>query len=359
MLICLCIIATSALFYCNKETVIKTENRYVTKFPSLPQKISTSEIQKFFAGLSMFFNDNFPGRAQIIEKTASFFPFAVSPAASSPHSILGKDSWLFLGNSYNSTIDKLTGKFRYYNTNNKKFSLENRFSYYQSIAQKTGAGKDALFFLVAPNKTSIYPEYLPKTIIPASQPFHIQLLQKMQETGYKIYYPRHDLVQAKQNGKLLYYVTDSHWNNLGAYTAFIKFMNKFFPQYSDWLNEADFTFKLLPAFQGDIVAIGNYTFTGQNLQDNYQTFYKGKKLSASPDMVHLHETQISIAENPDAPIQKSVWLIGDSFSGALQPLFQLAFSKVYFCHSSYFEETPAFPSVQADFVVFERVERNF
>lgn len=356
--VCSIFFGTSVLFYFNKETIIISENRYVTQFPSLPEKVSTSKLKKFFSQLSMFYNDNFPCRDKIIAATKELFPTMKTETAAQSNSIQGKDGWLFLGNAYNRTIDKLTGKFRYYETDNKKFSASGRCQYYFDQAQNILSGSKELLFLIAPNKTSIYPEFLPKEIVPAPKPFHSLLTQKMKDKGLNVYYPQKDLQAAKSKG-VLYYATDTHWNSLGAYTVFMNILKQYFPEYGSLVKDSDFSFKSVPSIAGDLINIGGYVFDNQNYNDNYQAFYKNTPVSSAADFTQTNLTAYSKTENSAACIDKSIWIIGDSFSAALRPFFQQTFKTVYFTSLYEFPNfAPPYP-VQADFVLYECVERNF
>lgn len=72
--ICLITLLLSLSFYFNKQTTIESENRYVTAFPELPQKLSSSAIKKFFNLLSQFYTDNFPNREKIILSLTTLIP---------------------------------------------------------------------------------------------------------------------------------------------------------------------------------------------------------------------------------------------------------------------------------------------
>lgn len=353
-----CFIAVSVCFYFNNETVIKNENRFVTQFPSLPKKISTSELRHFFSRLTMFYNDNFPFRTEIIQKNRELFPSMKTETATNANVIAGKNGWLFLGNTYDRTIDKLTGKFRYYETLNPKRSIKRRLAFYNDIAQNILAANKKLIFMIAPNKSSVYPEFLPDTVIPAPAPFHEGLVRKMREQGLTVYYPRKELLSAKSKG-LLYFVTDTHWNNLGAFTAFIKLMHDNFPEYRNLITEKDFTFEPVPSFPGDLLTMGNYIRDSKDFNDNFRVRYKQKELGKSSDFTEINMTAYSVTQNPEPLIGKSVWLIGDSFSGALLPYFRLTFKTTYFSSRASFNSSVPSAVNNTDFVIFECVERNF
>ncbi|UWX05096.1 hypothetical protein JBF11_06355 [Taurinivorans muris] len=359
-LICVFIFAFSTAFYFNDETIIKSENRMVTAFPKLPEKFSTSKIKHFFTQLSQFYNDNFPNREKIILTLTTLIPSVKTENLSIDTVISGKEDWLFLGNNYNNTIDKLTGKLYYHDSDNKKYDVTKRYDFYKNIAEKVLAHSKEVFFLIAPDKSTVYPEFLPETIIPAPKPFHEFLTQKMQRENLNVYYPRQDLLQNKEKA-LLYYVTDSHWNNYGAFIAFIRLISRLDPALPEMIKEEDFRFKPLKSTAGDLISLGNFLFKDKDYKDTFQVSYKNMPME-TPKAEQTENKQNGLIQtvNPEALTDKTVWIIGDSFSTALRPYFSFFFKNVYFIHKDTFNASPAgFTDIQADFAVYECVERSF
>lgn len=359
-IICIFTLILSAAFYFNEETVIKSENRKITTFPELPQKFSTSKIRHFFSQLTQFYTDNFPNREKIILTLTALIPSIKTENFSIDTVITGENDWLFLGNNYASTIDKLTGKIYYHKSDNKRYDVMHRYGYYKAIAERILERNKEVFFLIGPNKTSIYPEYLPKNIIPAPKPFHEQLTQKMEQEGLNIYYPRQDLVEEKEKA-LLYYVTDTHWNNYGAFIAFIRLIPRLNQNFAAIIKEEDFTFIPAKSFAGDLINIGNFIYTDKDYQDNFKVFYKNMPMEAPNARENNDQTlKLSQIVNPDAILDKTVWIIGDSFSTALRPFFSFCFKTVYFIHKNDFHASAAdFSDIHADYVIYETVERDF
>lgn len=382
--ICILIFFLSSTFYFNKQTIIESENRSITTFPELPKKISTSKIKHFFRQLSKFYNDNFPDREKIILTINSLLPSINPELVSFNKVVIGRNDWVFLGNDYANTIDKLIGKL-YYSDNNKKFfNTTTRYDYYKKVADNILSQNKKLFFLIPPNKSSVYPEFLPKTIVPASKPFHEELLQKMRKEGLNVYYPHQDFLQAKKKARL-YYVTDTHWNNYGAFIAFINLLPQLNPDYRNILKEEDFSFKPMKSYPGDLISIGNLTFKNKDYQDNLEIMYTNIPFKTADaikiiDQFFLGDSavactidndifqtavndQLKLIQiiNQNALIDKSVWVIGDSFSKALGPYFTFVFKNCYFIHKDNFIEIPftEFADIHADYIIFECVERGF
>lgn len=365
--ICIFTLLLSVTFYFNKQTIIESENRSITAFPEFPKKISPKKIKLFFTQLSEFYNDNFPNREKIILSLTRLIPSVNPEIFSYRNIIIGKNDWLYLGNKYGNTIDELTGKLYYHDdTNNQQYSITTRYNFYKETADKTLTQNKSIFFLIGPNKSSIYPEFLPNTITPAAKPFHEDLLQKMRQEGLTVYYPRQDLLQAKDKA-LLYHVTDTHWNYYGAFIVFINLIPQLNPDYRNIIKEEDFSFKPEKSSAGDLIGIGNLTFKNKDYHDTFEVFYKNMPLKTpnaeqAKDELIKNKQPVIHSFNPDALIDKTVFVIGDSFTYSfLYQYFIFFFKHYYFTHHSNFVQAPFenFKDIHADYVIYETVERNF
>lgn len=128
--------------------------------------------------------------------------------------IFGKDDWLF----YNSTqsLDS------FQNVDVEQDTIQetmNRLLIINEFAADNGL---ELIFVIAPNKSTIYPEYFLELELVTEKRFANELIQLNQENGepFPIIYPADALLAAKGNGDdLLYFKTDTHWTRGGALLA--------------------------------------------------------------------------------------------------------------------------------------------
>jgi hypothetical protein len=83
-----------------------------------------------------------------------------------------------------------------------------------------GLGAEFLF-VIAPDKTSIYPEFLPDWFDPIEGPsLTDQLVARLQAAGDVDFLDlRPALKEAKRGGRPLYYAGDTHWNSEGAFVG--------------------------------------------------------------------------------------------------------------------------------------------
>lgn len=271
--------------------------------------------------------------------------------------IQGKDNWLFLGNAYDNTIAKLKLAMR---PTSDSISQEFRtFSDISSLAARSNT-KTVLF--LGPNKTSIYPEYLPGAISPSPIRYSSFYLERLKTIpNLTIYNPTDDLLKAKQKKQPLYWKTDTHWNDRGAYVAYSGFTRQLglpFPKVK---------FMEGPPHKGDLLAISKLKKFPLDPEPGFEAHplqpisLKRTKLAGQQDPAFGPPEFVS---NPNAPANKRAWIVGDSFTTALKQYFNQTFSEVrYVSHwmnaTDSLSKDLASANNKPDLIVVVRVERSF
>jgi hypothetical protein len=249
--------------------------------------------------------------------------------------VIAHDGWLFYtdeGDDKPATLDNFRGKVRFTD------------SEVQKINRKLVAMHDVLaacgihaLVAVAPNKQAIYGEYLVNSLQSPRTALDDLRLRLDPRSRAMLIDLRQPLLRAKaQNpGLLLYYKTDTHWNQLGAfyaYRAIIDNLARTMPVINLQLASLDqYVIDVQPSGPGDIAI---------------------NMLSATS---WFTDTQVDLRGkfNPTVPPDAGdLMIVGDSFSDALIPYFKLHFSNVYFGYRSTAVEHGK-PSV----VLLECVER--
>jgi len=139
--------------------------------------------------------------------------------------IIGKEEFLFLGNSYNNVLDKTQGNYPYTVNDIKQwvYKLHNLQNWYES--------KNIKFILViAPNKHSVYNDKLPERITyKKGKTITDDILRIAGSENINILDLSDTLRKSREEHEnLLYLKTDTHWNGLGAsigYEKTIKYLN--------------------------------------------------------------------------------------------------------------------------------------
>jgi alginate O-acetyltransferase complex protein AlgJ len=175
-----------------------------------------------------YFNDNFGFRNVFIRINSyvNLRIFGVSPTPL-PDVIVGKDGWLFYNVSTDgSNLDDYYGLAGF--TSNQLSAIKQNMS---RLRSETISRNILLIFIIAPSKHTVYEEYLPTRV--AMMKGKISRVDELHsawggnDAGAFFVDARRLLVTAKKEMKYpLYYRTDTHWNNLGAFLVYSEVMKR-------------------------------------------------------------------------------------------------------------------------------------
>jgi alginate O-acetyltransferase complex protein AlgJ len=185
-----------------------SEKRILQNYPQFAWNEKT--LLSYPARFEAAFNDHFGFRALLVraQARAKFYWLRMSPSSKV---VLGRDGWLYLAESMpeyrgvkrmpRATIQLWLQEFKA-----KKAFLESRSIKYLVV--------------VAPNKETVYPEFLPPYIRQIQNRLYVDdfISALPEESRLNVLDLREPLIEAKSAGRL-YLKTDSHWNQLGAAVA--------------------------------------------------------------------------------------------------------------------------------------------
>lgn len=278
-------------------------------FPSLFQK---------------YFDDHF-GLRNIFIETRKNIKLNVLQRSDNPDVVIGKNDWLFYtsGDSYLDTINGLP--FSQTDLEGIKHQLEQINTYFNSQGAK-------FYFLVAPNKQTIYPEFLPNYMQKVRPDSKLdQIKTYLQDTHSPVAFidPTLALKNEKSQGDL-YYKYDTHWNDLGAYVAYqtlFSVLQKDFPQLASQdrsqfgITEQDSAHQDLPILLGVTKPKEKEPiFTVKNKQSHDLT-------DACDDPYVRCQVIIKQVNNTALP---SLVMYRDSFSVSLIPFLSEHFNRSYY-----------------------------
>lgn len=177
------------------------ENRSKAAFPNAP-----IYSKKFFEQFTTYFNDNYGFRDLFIKlnNTIEYSLFKTSP---NPQVIVGKGDWLF----YKDEISDYTGKLLI--SDEQMSKLAQNISDLSNKLNKQGI---KFIFMVAPNKSSIYPEFVPNRYAKSNLSNYDRLVSELKKKEINVFDPKPLLLENKSNFQL-YYKKDTHWNDYAAY----------------------------------------------------------------------------------------------------------------------------------------------
>lgn len=268
----------------------------------------------------------------------------------------GKEDWLFLGVADNA-IAKL--KLSVMPTRGEVESTTKAFS---KITQKGTLHNTKVVLIVGPDKTSIYPEYLPDDLVPSPKKYSSYFLDDLNKIPHLIIYdPTEDLLRFKKSEGILYSRTDSHWNNKGsflAYSGFSKLLDLPIPPVE---------FQQGPPLAGDLVSSFQLKDFPLHSGDNWNIVWKNKPLLREKEIQGEQKTAFglsTVVTNTNPLVDKYIWVIGDSYANSLRQYLNASFKEVrYIGHwSDKLKELPMeleSADRKPDIIVIVRVERSF
>ena len=234
--------------------------------------------------------------------------------------------------------------------------LESLYSVQQQAADTFAAAGVDYRILIAPDKHSIYPQYLPLTSRLGSGPAAIGQMLSSPDPKYTVRFV--DVVPAlqaaSQTGDQQYYKTDSHWSPNGAFTAYSVLMDALLPEHPTLHRlTADDLQRYEATTSGDLAAM-----IGQKgLREDHLTLVRVKNPSfrEAPELSDNSLTAFVNESLPDAP---RILLIHDSFGPSLTDFLRESCSVLYIMSN----DSPSFDAIgdlsRFDIVIMEVVERN-
>ncbi|MDX2083683.1 MAG: hypothetical protein SFV53_06840 [Rickettsiales bacterium] len=191
------------------------EKRKAITPPQLPQ--SLYQLTRYPQEFENFFNDNYGLRKSLIALHSAMMDkiFNESPSA---RVAIGKNDWFYFDN-YNSLLDA-QGKA----TISDELINRGVEHFYQNWQMVKNNGMDYLL-IIAADKASIYPEFLPD-YIKAASPHRIDKFLnalKAKYPDFPVLDLRPILLKAKEK-EIVYQQTDTHWNRRGSHSAYIEIM---------------------------------------------------------------------------------------------------------------------------------------
>ncbi len=303
-------------------------NEVLSKAPQLKTKDGKFN-DNFFGDTAAWINDHFFGRQELISvhnKTVST-AFGTSAA---DDVILGSDGWLY----YTSTLNDYTG-LEAMDTADIQMAAHN-LELLQEYCHSQGR---EFAFVLAPNKNSLYPEYMPNYGIHNPSTNAKQLMEELDSRGVA-YIDLFDVFS--QQEEVLYFAHDSHWNSKGAALG-ADSINAAFGVQSDYFG-GDFSQKVPHA--GDL-----YEMLYPSLTDPEQDALYGGSLNFTYTSKATKPDSITLETASDN--QGSLLCYRDSFGNLLYPYLADSYGTCRFSRSVSYDLTQ-----DGDCVLIELVERN-
>ncbi|MFQ5354198.1 MAG: hypothetical protein ACE5DR_04560 [Thermodesulfobacteriota bacterium] len=167
----------------------------------------------YYKRLGKFLDDRYPFRRHFIvsKNWIDYYIFSTSP---SPKVHLGKGGWLYLKSGLNDYFKDDCKKRK------KARALARSLSSIEKSLESAGTGK-RFFFIVAPDKATIYPEHVryKRPQNGCGMSFYELLLQVMEEYPLRGFIRLDNLLMESKKDFPLYFTTGTHWNDRGSIIA--------------------------------------------------------------------------------------------------------------------------------------------
>jgi hypothetical protein len=276
-----------------------------------------------------YFNDNFGFRGQLVY-CHNLIQVAVLGTSPLAKVVIGRDGWLFLGRET---------KFR------------DEIKYFRSVKLFTGAELErwrtilrqrwqwlqqrgiVYIFMVIPNKSTIYPEYLPRSIRKVNQQSRLdQLLAALRQDADFPVLDFREILSREKSKSLVFYRTDTHWTELGAYFAYKETMEKLAATFPG-LRAASldqFTLESGGVFNSDlalVLSLQNSKFKEQRIRLRAKTPPPFATSSAKIKLGRFIRKIVS--ECPSGTLPTAL-IVHDSFMHQLKPFFRPHFQRIVY-----------------------------
>lgn len=329
------------------------ENRAQAEAPKIKTEEGSLNFE-FFSQFETYFSEHFGLRTQLVtldgKLRASLFG-----SSSNEDVIVGKDDWLY----YAPTTDDFA------NTNTLSDRAINNINHNLTLLSDYCRDKGAWFtFTVAPNKNTIYPEYMPYNYIETDGSDNLEKLTAVYEKDYDEYFRyavsslaeeslkaqelftydycdlKKFLLEQKEKVSVpLYHKTDTHWNNVGALAGRNALLSGKWS--SGWSTSTDWSGDLAEMLYPSDVPLDTQYYTDYDFTYEYVGRFRGL------DDINIKTT----CKNADGKLL----MYRDSFGEAILPFMAESFAEAEFTRSVPYNTASV---TEGTSVILEIVERN-
>jgi len=203
-----------------QDKISKNENRYLENIPDLIDSKGNFS-STFFEDFSKWFKDNIGLRDEFI-KLCAWTEYKIFNRSHNKEVEVGTNDWLYYTSENNIEIVK--GTYPDFGENELKKICEEQIKIKNYLANQ---GIEYVLILTA-SKISIYPEYsFNGFYLPTKTPADVLADYLEENSDIKVVRIKDALLEEKnKNNKLLYYKTDSHWNEYGAKIGYLELIKK-------------------------------------------------------------------------------------------------------------------------------------
>jgi len=240
--------------------------------------------------------------------------------------IKGKSDWLFLSqenNELNVIEDYRSGRLF------TPEQLARWVAEYRGRQEWLNARGIRYLIVVAPNKVTVYPEFLPdqyNKISPISRTE--QLVTALETAGVEVLDLRPTMELVKKQA-LAYYRTDTHWTTFGAFAGYIqiiKHLSRWFPQFEPEIR-GDFDISITPDLNGGLATM---LALGDLFPESRVTFtpkFQRRAVESTEPYPKSNYFQPTVVMDTSDPTRPTAVIFRDSFAHELVPFLSEHFHR--------------------------------
>jgi alginate O-acetyltransferase complex protein AlgJ len=305
------------------KDIPSSENRKMAPKPVM----DFTHLDTYMPKYEKYYNDNFSIRSLMMKyfNILNLRLFKKSPLPDKV--VIGRNNWLFMANE---ELDVYKGINRFSDAELEAFRQE--FEYRKAYLEARGG---RYYFMVAPVKPSIYPEYMPSTIYQVNdQSWGEQLIGYLNQNSEFKPVDVYDILRENKGKELLYNKLDNHWTEVGAFYCAVELFNRLqedFPGITIPSIE-DYNITTTEINTGNIVSmisnIGKFTDYAYKMEP--KSGFKAQKVKSAKYPVtegfpypwdFEHDLEIPGSDKP------RILLITDSFGERIMPFIAEEFSR--------------------------------
>lgn len=310
-------------------------------------KPKLSDGTELTANVDTYFAQNFGFRNRLVY-VQNVLKQNVFRTSGQSEVIVGEDGWLF----YSRALDDFLGTSAADETEVERMGAVVLMM--QNYVESRGG---EFIFFPAPNKMSVYGEYMPYYYIEdGGQGNYERLYSELVNAGVNTVQLKNTLSLKKADGVQLYHKLDSHWNNYGAAVAYEAVADKLSEVYGDefkgYTRYSTMPYSVKNNFSGDLQSM---LLPGSDRKDEQLEFDAAENFEYTNRFRGVDDLVITTS-NESKAVDKSVTLFRDSFGNALYWFFANDYTSLTAKREIPYNIYQA--AEESELVAVELVERN-
>lgn len=318
----------------------KSEFASLTTFPDFKKETKKTALVK----LKKYYLEHYGLKSSLVDFYITFKSNILKEDPLPNRVLKGRNDWYFLGNYENNVLNNTFGMqtISDIDLHIMKQNLENLNDYLTSL-------DIAFYFVIPPNKSTVYQENLPFTVKQNPTPI-AQFLGTIKPSDSIRFIDLRKVLKNKKEGNQLYLKTDTHWNSQGAYFAYEQIMETIIQDYSHQTIAPLSFFEIKKdTLQGDITRMIN------NYEKEIITNYNEPEDSHVETIIDTYEYNSFKNKNRNLKLL----MFRDSFGYELFPFLNESFNEVVYIKYNKEMSKSKIEKENPDIVILEVSERNF